>query len=500
LLNRPQPSSSTGEISDLGLKSRIISGFAWTTIAIVSVRLLTFILNLILADLLAREVFGVIALANIVIGAMDLFSNFGFSRALIHYRGEVRKAADVALTLRFAQGFVLLIIAAASAPAFARYYEAPVLIYVIPALGLNFVISAAWSIPMSLMDKQLQFRGQLAAQTIPAALQFAVAVTLAILDFGVWSIVAGMLTLNIAQSLLFWRISQYKFKFAYDKTIAGELMKFGLPIFISSFIWYLVNYSPNAVIGALYSKDDLAAYSFAFTIISLPITEIVYNILNRVLFPTYSHLSKNLDDLREGYVKSLKYVVSITLPLSIGIPLFGGNLFHALYGDKWLAAAAPLQAFGLYAFMRSTAASAGNIFLALGKTKYLMANAAVCCGIVVGFIYPVAKNYGITGAAVLFSIAWTITLGHFFYSLRKVIGVGVGELFKNSVRPLAAVIIAMVPLKLLGIAIIDLNNIYILAAVAMVSVIIFILMIAILDRQIKESLMQSWRSKKLILV
>jgi len=496
----PQYHFESGETSKLELKARVISGFAWTTAAIISVRLLAFLLNLILADLLAREVFAVIALANIVIGAMDLFSNFGFNRALIYYRGEIKKAADVALTLRLGQGLFLLLIAIISAAKFADYYHAPILKYVVPALGLNFIISAAWSIPMSLMDKELQFKKQLSAQTIPALLQFIVAITLALLDFSVWSIVAGMLALNISQSLLFWMVSKYKFKFAYDKNIASELLKFGLPIFTSSFIWYLVNYSPNAVIGALFSKDDLAAYSFAFTIISLPITEIIYNILNRVLFPTYSQLSQDLPELRSAYQKSLRYIIMISLPLSVGIPLFGGHLFKALYGDKWVAAIAPLQAFGLYAFMRSIAASAGNIFLALGKTKYLLINAAVCCSIIIVLIYPVAGKYGITGVAALFSFAWTFTLVHFLYCLNKTIGVGAKDLLAFSIRPAAAVFISMIPLKLILVTFFNPNSIFILAGTTILIIALFLLLMTRLDHQFRQSLNQSWRSRKIVLL
>lgn len=481
------------------LKGHVLSGFAWTSAAIVSVRLLTFLMTLILAKILAREVFAVIALANIVIGAIDLFSNFGFNRAIIQYRGDVRKAADVALTLRVGQGLFFFAAALIFAGKFAEFYDTPVLRYVIPVLGVNFVISAVWSIPMSLMDKELQFKKQLAAQTVPATLQFVTAISLAILDFGVWSIVAGVVVLNVSQTIMFRIVSKVKLKFSFDWAITKELLSFGLPIFASSFVWYVVNYSPNAVIGALFDADSLAAYTFAFTMISLPITEIIYKVLNRVLFPTYARLSHDLGELQNGYLKSLKYITIIIVPLSIGMPLFGGNLFTALYGDKWAAAVAPLQAFGVYAFMRSIAASTGNVFLALGKTKYLLYNALVCCLIIVVFIYPVSNNYGITGVAALFSIAWTFTLGHLLYWMKKILDVGAIKLLRLCLIPLTISLLVMIPVKMLGKSYINLDNIFILLSFVVIVVVLYLAAVSTVDKSFGRSLKQSFKKRKLIL-
>ena len=481
------------------LKGHVLSGFAWTSAAIVSVRLLTFLMTLILAKILAREVFAVIALANIVIGAIDLFSNFGFNRAIIQYRGDVRKAANVALTLRVGQGLFFFIAAIVFAGKFAEFYNTPVLRYVIPVLGINFVISAVWSIPMSLMDKELQFRKQLAAQTVPAALQFVTAISLALLDFGVWSIVAGVVVLNISQTIMFRIVSKVKLKFSFDWGVTKELLSFGLPIFASSFVWYVVNYSPNAVIGALFDADSLAAYSFAFTMISLPITEIIYKVLNRVLFPTYSKLSHDIGELKNGYLKSLKYIAIIIVPLSIGMPMFGGNLFTALYDDKWAAAVAPLQAFGVYAFMRSIAASTGSVFLALGKTKYLLHNALVCCTIIVVFIYPVSIKYGIVGVAALFSIAWTFTLGHLLYWMKRILDVGAIKLAKLCTVPLAVSISVMIPIKILGESYLNLNNIFILISFVIAIAALYLAAVSAIDKNFGRSLRQSILKRKLIL-
>lgn len=482
------------------LKKTVLSGFAWTTVAVTTVRVLAFVLQLILAKLLAPSIFGIIALANVVIGALELFSNFGFGRALIQYKGDIKAAANVALTLRAVQGAIFLIIAIVFAGRYAVYFDSPVLKYIIPVLGANFLISALWSIPMSLLERELQFRKQVIPQTLPAVLQFTTAVTMAVLGFGVWSIVCGVVVLNISQTILFLRISPYRLKFAFDYVIFKKLMAFGLPLFASSLVWYLVTYTPTAIIGKLYNNEALGFYSFAFTFISLPITELIYNILNKVLYPTYSKLSHDREQLRNGYLKSFRYLTMMTIPLSIGIPLFGGDFFQALYGDKWVPAIAPLQAFGVYAFMRSIAASAGSVFLALGKTKYLLGNALVCLAIIGIFIYPVTVKYGITGVAGLLSIAWTITLLVLLIWMRRIAGIKLYSMAKLLVVPVTGSLLAMIPMKYMLGAFFPLEKIYIFIPVIAVTVSLYVLLITLLDKTAGQSIRQSVEQRKLVLI
>ena len=479
----------------------VISGVAWTTIASATVRIFAAVSNLILAKLLAPEVFGIIAIAQVVIGAMELFSDFGIGRALIQYKGDVNKAANTALTLRMSQGFILFLIAFIFAGEFAGYYNTPELRYIVLILGINFLVFAAGAIPWALISKELQFRKLVIPQTLPALLQVITTITLAYIRRDVWSIVAGMVVMNLSKTILYWHVSPLKLRLGLNKIIARRLLGFGIPLFASGLVWYMVYNLGSAVIGKKLEMgmEMLGYYSFAFIIISLPTTEIVY-VINGVMFPTYSLLSDNLPDLRNAYLKTLKYIALAAVPLNIGIPLFGGDLFQALYDTKWIDAIAPLQAFAVYAFMRAFGATAGNVFLALGKTKYMLISSLVCLTILAVFIIPVVDKYGITGVAALFSIAWTITLWLLFMWLKKILGVNFADFFRAIRIPLLASILAMLPLKYIAGRLLDLHNIINLIIVLVFVVIIYIAIIYKLDPVASESMKRSFKERKPVLL
>jgi O-antigen/teichoic acid export membrane protein len=325
------------------------------------------------------------------------------------------------------------------------------------------------------------------------------AITLAALGYGVWSVVWGMVIMNISQTLLFWRTSPLKLRLSFDWKIASELLDFGIPLFVSGLVWFLVNNIDNMVIGKVLGMKELGFYAFAFTIINLPATEIVY-IQNRVMFPTFSRLSDSLYDLKHAYLKNVRYTLLLSIPISIGIPLFGGELFQALYGEKWISAIAPLQAFGIYAFMRTFGLTTGNIFLSLGKTKYILINALICLALFGGFIYPVTVHFGITGVAALLSIVWTVIMIVLLYWMRKLVRIKIKDLYRIFRIPVLASVSVMLPVKYLLGGIIPLSKLSILVPAIILIIIIYIIIVSKLDPQAGQSLKASFQQKRLVIL
>ena len=484
--------SSEENGSDLKLKA--VSGMAWTTFSSVTMRILAGLSNLVLAKLLAPEVFGIVSIANIVIGAMELFSDFGVGKALIRYKGDVRTAANVSFTLRLIQGVVLFGIALVLADYLAIYYKTPELKAVISVLGANFLIMSMGAIPVALLSKDMKFKQQALPQILPAFLQMVTAITLALMGFGVWSIVFGMVIFVTSQSALYWFASPIKLKFQIRLDVVKELMSFALPLFASGFVIYASFNIDRAVIGKVLGLDALGYYFFAFTVIFLPTTEIVY-LVNRVMYPVYAKFSDLIWDLKNAYVKTLRYVFLVSVPLCIGIPLFGGNLFIALYGDKWVNAIVPMQVMGVFAFMRAFGATTGNVFLALGKTKYLFANAAISLILAALFVYPAATRYGITGVAGLYSSVWVIGVVILIIWLKKLINLKPAEIAVLIWKPLLASAISMGPVKALS-GKVDLSIIYILLPAIVIMVVIYFAIIILIDDIIKKSLVETIKTRR----
>ena len=67
----------------MGLKEKVVSGVIWSFAERVSASLVSFIVSIVLARLIAPEAFGAIAMVLVFTNVLDTFATAGFGSALI---------------------------------------------------------------------------------------------------------------------------------------------------------------------------------------------------------------------------------------------------------------------------------------------------------------------------------------------------------------------------------------------------------------------------------
>ena len=91
--------------------------------------------------LLAPEIFGLLALADILLRGLSLFSDFGIGPSIVqNERGKEPAFLNTAWTIQTLRGFGILIVGAIFALPFADFYGEPRLAWIIPVAALNAVI------------------------------------------------------------------------------------------------------------------------------------------------------------------------------------------------------------------------------------------------------------------------------------------------------------------------------------------------------------------------
>ena len=98
------PSWLTGQ----GMKARALRGTGMTVIATVGTNGLRLGSNLVLARLLTPEIFGLMALANVFLIGLKMFSDTGVQTSIVRSpRGDEGIYLDTAWTLQIGRGFVI---------------------------------------------------------------------------------------------------------------------------------------------------------------------------------------------------------------------------------------------------------------------------------------------------------------------------------------------------------------------------------------------------------
>ncbi len=394
----------------MSVTKKAVKGLAWVTMATVIVKLLNFVTKMILARILEPTDFGLIAIALLVVDSIAMFQDMGLGHALIYRKEDHEKASNTAFLIIPAVAVVLYGLIYLVAPFAADFFENNSVEPIIKVMALSIVIHSFGTVPAMRLEKELMFRKKLIPETAPKLIYALVAISLAYLGHGVWSIVYAQLASAFSMVILLWIVSDWKPDLSFDLKVAKELFGYGKFIIGASMVIFVINNVDDAIVGKVLGVEALGFYTIAYTISNMPATNITH-LVGRVMFPAYSKLQDDLQALGRAYLKVLKYVSTLSIPAAFGIFIIAPEFIQFILGDKWLPAVPALQVMCVFGMQRSIAATFGPLFQATGNPKILRDISAVNLVILLIVIIPFTQEYGIVGTAmaIIFSSIFTMT-------------------------------------------------------------------------------------------
>lgn len=390
----------------MSLGRQIRSGVFWVTVASVLTRALGIFTRLVLAILLTREAFGIVAGANLYIDILYLIQEAGFGSALIYFRGkskeEEHEAEHTAFWFVLGMAVVLYVVTLATAPLavpFAREPN-PLIAPVLRVLGLNLIIGAFARIPMVRLSKQMDFRRRAVPDVGPNLVNVAVSLPLAALGFGVWSLVFGRLAGSVSRVILAWWVTGWRPQFVFVPRLARELFAYGKHIAGSQLLIMGITNVDDLFVIRLLGWSPEGVYDNAYRFSNLPATQIT-TVVNRVMFPALARVREDMRLFRRVYFQALSYVSLFSVPVAGGTILFAPDLVSIIGTQKWHDMIVPMQWLAVYGLMRSLAANMGNVYRGGGCPQYLTYIAVWRLTTMLVLLYPVTVRWGIVGVSVL---------------------------------------------------------------------------------------------------
>lgn len=389
------------------LTAKVANGLGWAFGSSVSIRLAQLLSMVVLARLLLPSQFGLFALANIVITALNMIRDYGLAESLLYIKTDIEEYAETTFVLSVAFGLIAAAATFACAPLMVRVVGTSGLIWPLRAMSLSIVLLSTSLVPAALLERELEFRKRALPEIAMGVAQAAVAITLAYLHFGVWSLVLGYLT-GISVSVAWtWRLSRWRPAISFTMERAERIMSFGKPLMASSVLLLSFFYLDQAAIGRWVGVTSVGFYSLAFTICHLPVTNITF-VVNRVMYPAYTKLNTDLGSLTEAYARAVRSISVVSVPIGFFLFLLAGDVIVGVLGERWRPAIPLVRMLAIYGTVRSIAVTADCVFMAMGKTKLTFRVNAIQMLVALPLVYPAARHFGSVGVAVLFTGAYSI--------------------------------------------------------------------------------------------
>jgi O-antigen/teichoic acid export membrane protein len=340
---------------------------AWVAWGSAAIGVLKVAVLVLLTRLLSPADFGVIGAALVVIGFSLNFSQLGLGPALV--QRPVLEPRHVSTAFYTSTGFGILVTAIIwlTAPQISQFFRMDHLTPVVRALALVFPISGISTVAENLLQRELRFRLLANRDVVAYGLGYGlVGVSLALLGWGVWALVAAQLTQTIVRTGVLLHAAPPLLRPRPTWASFVELMEYGAGQSAARIAVLFANQADNLVVGRWLGAVALGLYSRAYQLMSVP-SALLGDVLDKVLFPTMARVQDEPRRLASAYLQGTALLTLLTLPAGVVAAVLAPELVVVAFGPRWEAAVAPFQVLALGMMFRTSYRMSDSLSRATGR-------------------------------------------------------------------------------------------------------------------------------------
>ena len=349
----------------------IASNFIWRFAERCGAQLVSFLVSVVLARILAPEDYGTIALVTVFTAILQVFVDSGLGTALI----QKKDADDLDFSSVFYFNFAMCLVLYAGmfivAPYIAIFYEDMTLTPVIRVLSLTIVISGVKGIQQAYVSRNMLFK-RFFFSTIGGTIFSAfLGIGLAFSGYGVWALVAQQLSNTMIDTLILWITVKWRPQKEFSLKRLRTLFSYGWKLLASSLLDTVYNNLRNLIIGKMYSSADLAYYNQGDKFPKIIVTNINTSI-DSVLLPTMSNEQDDRKRIKSMTRRAIKTSTYVMAPLMMGLAFCAESIVKIVLTDKWLPCVPFLRLFCIsYMFWPVHTANL-NAIKAMGRSDWFL--------------------------------------------------------------------------------------------------------------------------------
>lgn len=395
----PKPQSITPKLRHYGIKSLdsvLVRGVAWTAIAKWLSQVITWSTTIIVARLLVPSDYGLIGMAAIYVNAFTLLSEFGIGTAVVTLQDLTEVQISQLNTLSLWLGFLGAIISAVAAIPLGRFFHAPALPPIVMVLGSGFIFSGIRTVPYALLQKELRFELLAVIEGSQGVVQGLLTLLFALLGFGYWALVLGILSFSITPTVLvlIWR--RQSFVLPRLSSIRGAI-HYSRHIVIGRLCLQAYHDSDFIIAGRVLGQALLGAYTLAWTLAQTPLEKLTA-LVTRVTPSVFARIQNDPDALRR-YLRNVTSAMAIIIfPTAMGMSLVASELIPLVFGPKWSGVVLPLELLSLHVLFRSNVILLTPFLNVIGEERLVMWNSVLVI-LVLPMSFYVGSHWGTAGIA-----------------------------------------------------------------------------------------------------
>jgi len=324
------------------LTNKTIKGVGWNTLDKLLNYGISFIVSVVLARILSPDEYGLIGIILIFTGVFNTILDGGLQTALIRKNQVTDDEYCTVFYINIALSIIFTLLLISAAPYIAIYFNRVELTPLIRAMSSILIINALSLTQQTKLTRNIDFKTQTKITLISYTTSGIIGISLALLEYGVWALVAQQLTSRAFCTICLWLYNKWiphlKFSFQSFRDLVG----FSWYLLVARIIDSIWTQLYQAVVGKYYTPAALGQYTRANQYANL-FSSSIGDVVLKVSLPVMSNIKDDNERLLRAYKKIIKSTMFVTFILMFGMIASAKSLILFLIGAKWIECIPMLQ-------------------------------------------------------------------------------------------------------------------------------------------------------------
>lgn len=393
------------------MKKATISSLFWKLFELGGSSVITLLVQIVMARLLAPDEFGMLAIMLVFVNIGNVIVQSGLNTAIIQSPDATERDYSTVFWMSLTMSVVLYGVSFVLAPAVAAFYDAPAIVAPLRVLVLILVVNAYNAVQEAIVARSMEFRKTARATVTAGVVSGAAGIASALAGAGIWALVIQQLLFQVVKCVVLAFEIDWKPRLVFERDRAVVLFRFGWKLLASGVLDQGYQSLADLIIGKQFTKTDLGYVSQGKKY-PQALGSLLDGAIQPVMLSAASRVQDDKSMVKRLARRGLKTSTFLVFPAMALFALTARPIVLLLLGEKWLPSVWILQAYCfIYALLPIHTTNLqvlngmgrSDLFLKLEVVKNVVGFVILCAAaFVFDTIQAIVLGYMLTGVLCTF--------------------------------------------------------------------------------------------------